>query len=505
VIALSRTFDAAERREIRMRAIFDAGKLDPRTYDEDTVAPFAVRLAPSAWRELAALAERAWAELGAVERALLDERRAWRSLGIPWKVRSIVASSPRPSARDARFARFDFHPTTEGWRVSEINADVPGGFLEAGALTRIVAERLPGMTPLADPARALAEAIARRIPGGSAALVHATSYTDDQQVVRRIGAELAALGVRTHLASPAHVVPSGSRARLSTTGAEVDALMRFFPCEWLGNLARADRAHWRALPDGLVRSNPPAALLIQGKRLPITMRALGIDAPTWRALVPEVSPIGVRRFAPKLVPPGHVLKPVWGRIGEGIVIEGATAELQARRARLMARIFPRNWCLQRRFESSPLRVAGDGVSYDGVSRDGAAHDGVSIGPFHVCVGVYVIDGRAAGAYARVAPRALIDGRAQDAAVLLDPALDLALDPATDPSIKVDIGIPARRTTARESAREHASLQAMLRSSSNAALNAALNAATHAAPNAATHAATSPGPHASHEVTHHVAS
>ena len=60
MIALSRTFDAGERREIRMRAIFEAGKLDPRTYDEETIAPFAIRLAPSAWRELASLVEHAW-------------------------------------------------------------------------------------------------------------------------------------------------------------------------------------------------------------------------------------------------------------------------------------------------------------------------------------------------------------------------------------------------------------------------------------------------------------
>ncbi|MEY2794983.1 MAG: hypothetical protein RIR10_699, partial [Planctomycetota bacterium] len=48
---------------------------------------------------------------------------------------------------------------------------------------------------------------------------------------------------------------------------------------------------------------------------------------------------------------------------------------------------------------------------------------------HVCIGVYVIDGRAAGAYARVAPRALMDGRAQDAAVLLDASLVSSLEPS----------------------------------------------------------------------------
>jgi hypothetical protein len=37
---------------------------------------------------------------------------------------------------------------------------------------------------------------------------------------------------------------------------------------------------------------------------------------------------------------------------------------------------------------------------------------------HACVGVYTIDGRAAGAYARFAKRPLIDYESVDAAVLV---------------------------------------------------------------------------------------
>jgi hypothetical protein len=43
---------------------------------------------------------------------------------------------------------------------------------------------------------------------------------------------------------------------------------------------------------------------------------------------------------------------------------------------------------------------------------------------HACFGVYVIDGRVAGVYARVGRKPLIDTQAQDAAVLLDAALDI---------------------------------------------------------------------------------
>lgn len=32
-----------------------------------------------------------------------------------------------PPEHGPRFLRFDFHPTEEGWRLSEANTDVPGG------------------------------------------------------------------------------------------------------------------------------------------------------------------------------------------------------------------------------------------------------------------------------------------------------------------------------------------------------------------------------------------
>ena len=424
-VALSRTFDASERREVRRRAIFEAGKLDPQTYDEPTLAPFALRIAPRTWCELAGMAERCAAELATVEAALVADRRHWRALGLSRRMRSVLANVHAPSARDPRFCRFDFHPTADGWRVSEINADVPGGFIEAGALTRIVSEFLPGCACPPDPARALAEAVAARARGaGDVALVHATSYTDDQQVMVRIGAELAALGVRAHLAAPNHVtLTADGGCALATNGARIGAIVRFFPAEWIGNLRRADRLRWREIDARVPQANPLSALLIQPKRLPMTLPALGIPTPTWMSVLPESRAVGWRSIAPRLVPDGFVLKPAWGRIGEGICIEGVTESRIARRSHWAARIFPREWMLQRRFASEPV-------------------DGASM---HACLGVYVIDSRAAGVYARVAPRPLIDGRSQDAAVLIDPSLETSLEPDPEPRAPE----PARMTLTME--------------------------------------------------------
>jgi hypothetical protein len=59
--------------------------------------------------------------------------------------------------------------------------------------------------------------------------------------------------------------------------------------------------------------------------------------------------------------------------------------------------WPRAWVAQRRFDLVPVDVAGI--------------------PMFPCLGVYTVDGRVAGAYARVARLPLIDARASDAAVL----------------------------------------------------------------------------------------
>ena len=403
MIACSRPFTEDESRVIRRRAIFECGKLDPQAYDESTLAPFALRLAPSAWRSLAELAERCAAELAETESALLAAREHWPTLGIPRRMHGIIGDAGASQVPHPRFMRFDFHPTDEGWRVSEVNADVPGGFIEAGAYTRIVASCMPELDCPPDPAKALAQAIAARMDGrDGVALVHATSYTDDQQVMRHIGAELGRLGIAAHFAAPDHLTPArGGTGVLATNGARIAAIARFFPAEWIANLPRAARRDWRALGARLPQANPLSALLIQPKRLPLVLPALGVAMPAWSSVLPAVRAIGWRRLAPSLVPEGYVLKPTWGRVGDGVCIDGVTERRLARQSRWSARAFPREWLLQRRFHSVPL--GGRGV--------------------HACIGVYVVDGRAAGAYARVSPRPLIDGRAQDAAVLLDASLD----------------------------------------------------------------------------------
>ena len=59
--------------------------------------------------------------------------------------------------------RYDFHWTTDGWRISEVNCDVPGGFIEGGGFTSLVAGALSGLKSTGDPAERYVESIANSL------------------------------------------------------------------------------------------------------------------------------------------------------------------------------------------------------------------------------------------------------------------------------------------------------------------------------------------------------
>src|SRR5688572_4364292 len=127
---------------IRRTAILRHCKWDPQVGDQATLAPFPLVLTRAAAARLARWAERLTAEALAAEQELLQEPRLHARLAVPRSIRSQLRRGLElgwtPGA--GRVMRFDFHPTTSGWRLSEVNADVPGGFSEAGEFTRLMAE-----------------------------------------------------------------------------------------------------------------------------------------------------------------------------------------------------------------------------------------------------------------------------------------------------------------------------------------------------------------------------
>ncbi len=384
--------------ELRRRTVFECGKWDPQYEDRCVLADFALCMAPSTWLELAALAESLAREALEAERELFRRPELHGRLGLPRAVRRCLREcDPLGEACGAaRVMRFDFHWTSAGWRISEVNSDVPGGFIEASGFSALAAEFL-GLRPAGDPTLELTLAVERETEAGATvALVHATAYTDDRQVMIHLARSLEARGRRTCLLDPTQLSWRDGLASAATDwfAGPIDFILRFFPAEWLPN---TPGDCWRPIFRGSRTpiSNPGAALLVQSKRFPLVWGELAADLSTWRALLPETCSPRAARWRDD---PGWVLKPALGRVGEEVGLRGVVGEREWRSIARGARWWPADWVAQRRFEAVALE------------RDGE--------PLYPCIGVFVIDGRAAGAYGRVARRPLIDARACDVPVLL---------------------------------------------------------------------------------------
>jgi glutathionylspermidine synthase len=384
---------------LRRRVIFDCCKWDPQVEDVSTIADIPLVLPGRVWRELASLAESLAREAMAAEAELRGRPDLHSRLGCHVRLRRALCDRPDEDTKGiARIVRFDFHHTTVGWRISEANSDVPGGLNEASGLSTLIAEHYPRTAPAGDTAGAYVRAIFTSLGAGAhVAFAHATAYSDDRQVMTYLARRFAASGIRASLISPAHLRWHSGRARLDTawTSEAVDAIVRFFPAEWLPNLPSA--CEWRHFfhRGSTPISNPAPAILTQSKRFPLTWDALRTPMPTWRSLLPETRD---PRDVPWRDGEEWVLKPALGRVGEDIGMRGVTEARQWKRLSHNVRWFPWGWAAQRRFVATALRVR---------EKD-----------LYPSVGIYTIDGHAAGAYGRIAERPLIDGRARDAAVLV---------------------------------------------------------------------------------------
>lgn len=383
--------------DYRYNVIFGAYKWDPQVEDESTVAGHVVLMSPALAQKLSRWAEQLSLETMAMEEALLRKLPLAARLGLPGGIRRAL---PRLAGyerdRHVRLMRFDFHPTTEGWAVSEVNSDVPGGFAEASVLPEIACAFFDGYGPGENLADGLLGAFSRKVGQGERiAFVHATAYSDDRQVMQFLSDHFRGHGMHTFFAAPDHIRWVQRRAVSVLAGCEgpVGGMVRFYPLEWLVNLPRA--ARWQGYYDGQTPAcNHPIAILAQSKRLPLIWDALGVAHPAWSALLPETKD-------PKLVKPqpGWLYKPALGRVGEGISIKGGMPEKERLKIERTARRHPQYWVAQRQFDSKPL-IAPDGV------------------PYHLCAGVFTVDGKSAGFYGRISPYPHIDAKAKDIPILV---------------------------------------------------------------------------------------
>ena len=145
---------------VRRRAIFECCKWDPQVEDTDVLAGFALLLSLPAWHQLAGWAETLYAETLAAELEIAGRADLLRMLGLPPGIERILAAAPPAVKPGPRVMRFDFHFTTEGWRISEVNSDVPGGYIESTGFTQLMAGQFPGCTPIANPVAGLLRSLA---------------------------------------------------------------------------------------------------------------------------------------------------------------------------------------------------------------------------------------------------------------------------------------------------------------------------------------------------------
>ena len=83
-----------------------------------------------------------------LEETVLTKPDLIKKLGLPRKIQKALLKIKNYSREDnIRLMRFDFHPTTTGWMVSEVNSDVPGGYAEGSILPEIACKYLPNVQP----------------------------------------------------------------------------------------------------------------------------------------------------------------------------------------------------------------------------------------------------------------------------------------------------------------------------------------------------------------------
>lgn len=399
VIALP-SLPADQYEDVRRRTIFECCKWDAQSEDIPILAPFPFVISKGECETLFPLAESLAKETEAAERELQSRPDLHNILALPKALKKAMRQDhENPNIAHPRVIRFDFHPTAEGWRISEANSDVPGGFIEASGFTSVMSASFSGHFAPPCPTAAYADAISNAAQSQTIALVHATAYTDDRQVMQFLNGFLNARGLSCIFASPKHVTWRESRAfvRVGSSEVQVGAVVRFFPADWLPSVASGpELAHWvfgMATPV----SNPAVALLTQSKRFPLVWNELDCDLSTWRALLPETKhPSDLKALGSS----DWVLKPVWGRVGGDVAIAGGTPEPEFQRIVRLAKKHPAEWISQRRFEALPIET-DTGIVYP-------------------CLGVYTVNGKAAGIYARAARKPLVDEYAQDVAVLIRP-------------------------------------------------------------------------------------
>ncbi len=401
--------------DYRLDVIFDGYKWDPQFLDNNTIAKHVLVMTEEEHQELKRLTEQLAQETMQAEEILNRNLKLAGPLALPKEVhKELKKMKNYQRGSHVRLLRFDFHPTVEGgWAVSEVNSDVPGGFAEASVMPALASGLYPaGHYRYEDFGAILTGAIAdKTVAGGRIMLVHCTCYSDDRQVMQYLGDRLKDRGFSVIYAAADHLRFERQEAISILDGnvGKVDMIVRFMPLEWLTDMKAERRPGfwrrglrgsdaWKGYFDSVTPAcNHPIAIFAQTKRFPLVWDQLeerGADFSMWRALLPQT--IEVKDVKKQ---EGFIYKPACGRVGENIAIKEACTAGEYEKIIKEVKKHPRKFLAQKRFYSKPL-----------TSEDGES--------FHVCVGSFCVDQKAAGYYARISRRPRIDSYAADIPVLI---------------------------------------------------------------------------------------
>lgn len=349
--------------------------------------PESIVLTPEEHAEIVTLSECLAAALGRIEQTVRRDTRLVESLGISRRVARLISQE---RARPLQLARYDLFPTPEGgWAVSEFNEDVPGGFNEVVAAPKLLGELHPGGQFPGDFDGSLLAAIPAE---GTVALMYATGYAEDLQHMLVLQQLLAGRQQRSILCAPDHL--EFRRGQTLIQDEPVSCVVRFYPGEWFDRLP--NRHAWqRALPE-LYMLNPLARLIRQSKRLFAAWQQEGVASTADRVLLNTVAP-RTEFFSADRVPQLRadsrpwVLKQSFGRMGDTVVMGSLATPPEWNAALAKAPKQPEQYIIQERFDVRPLEF--------------------SCGPLYPAIGPYLINGRFAGYYSRVAPQPFLTHQA----------------------------------------------------------------------------------------------
>lgn len=353
-----------------------------------------VRLPRAELEEAARLSERLSALIDRTVDLVRGEPRLLDGYGFSPAVRELILSD---RARDpVVLARYDAFRTPGGWRFAEFNCDVPGGVHEGAALNDLVAGDPSGfrVVPL------LTDALCAETVRPVVAVCYASGYGEDLEQCQFLRRAWNRRGLQAILCNPENLVFDGRHLR--AFGEKVDAVYRFFPGEWmaevgnLGQILAASRAGRLRMVNGF------SSLIAQSKK---TM-ALWHERPDLfssedRRLVAAAVP---RTESFRLSERGRylrererlVIKRQFGRVGEEVLMGSLCTDAEWADWMGWPASEPDEWVVQERFENLPVDLGGDRLCG--------------------CFGPYVVSGRFAGFYTRLAGDGFITYDALTAAV-----------------------------------------------------------------------------------------